>query len=342
MSHLSKILPSSQAILAEIDLRPTQIRQAAPAWKRTHYRAAINWLTRYTPQETTASINQVRGLLEAFYHFHAVEDLQKASTLLTIQLNTPTHDEFHNQLYSWGYCQEQIQLYEPLVGKLDVACDAIFLNGLGLAYRSLGNYQKASDAYDQSITLASQLQDIEGYGIGLLNLSEIYCLQNKLAPAQQLGKEALTIAIDTHQPALQAGALAVLGLICQSASNYPQAIKYHQQILNLTDHSPAIRANALAGLGLAHNGLEQNTQAIECYQQALIIFQQLEDRFGEGTMLGNIGATYAALADYQKAADYAQQHLIIAQAIDDQAGKIRAQKILQDIDNAKTEKTIEK
>ena len=51
--------------------------------------------------------------------------------------------KLHNQLHLWDYCQAQIELYNKLLGRLDAQCDSIFLIGLGLAHRSLGNYEAA-------------------------------------------------------------------------------------------------------------------------------------------------------------------------------------------------------
>lgn len=127
MSQPTSVLPSTASILAELDFDQTQIRLIHPPQQRTHYIAAINWLSKYQSPSAENNLNAVRGLLEAFHHFCTVADYPKASRLLTISLHTPSNEELHNQLYTWGYCQNQIELYQPLLGKLDALCDAIFL-----------------------------------------------------------------------------------------------------------------------------------------------------------------------------------------------------------------------
>jgi len=70
---------------------------------------------------------------------------------------------------------------------------------------------------------------------------------------------------------------------------------------------------------LLQEGIEQYQQgqleaAIESWQQALLIYQQLQDRQGEGVILINLGATYIALENYSKAVEVLQLFLPIAQA----------------------------
>jgi tetratricopeptide (TPR) repeat protein len=173
MDLTQTILPASNLILAEIGIEPATVRSVRQAYQRTHYQAALNWLIRYTPESAENELTQVQGLLEAFHHLCTINALQPASRLLTLTLNTATQEELHNQLYTWGYCQEQVKLYESLLGKLDAACDSIILNGLGLAHRTLGNYDQAVTYYSQSVTYANALHDLEGEGIALCNVGNL-------------------------------------------------------------------------------------------------------------------------------------------------------------------------
>ncbi|MEO0989144.1 MAG: tetratricopeptide repeat protein, partial [Cyanobacteria bacterium J06639_14] len=68
--------------------------------------------------------------------------------------------------------------------------------------------------------------------------------------------------------------------------------------------------------------------AIAYLHQALAMAQAVGDRFSEGTALGNLAATYQAMAQPETAVQYAQQHLEIALEIGDRAGEVRAREIL--------------
>lgn len=184
------LLPEPDRLCTVLDFIDLSIRSIQPPSKRTHYQAVLNWLTRY--QSPTANPrSQVQGLLQSFQHLCEVGDFRRASQILTIELHTETGEELHNQLYTWGYCQEQIQLYNQLLGKLDIVCDAIFLNGLGLAQRSLGNYREAGLAYEQSLALALEIRDIEGIQIALGNLGEIHCLLTNYSQALEYTHQTL-------------------------------------------------------------------------------------------------------------------------------------------------------
>lgn len=98
-----------------------------PIEQLDHYIAVENYLTdNDEPPPDAAPIEQVRGYLQAFYHLCEVEDWEKASAILSIRLDTPTHEELHNQLGTWGYYRELVNLYNRILGKLNPIWDTIF------------------------------------------------------------------------------------------------------------------------------------------------------------------------------------------------------------------------
>ncbi|MBD2213839.1 tetratricopeptide repeat protein [Nostoc linckia FACHB-104] len=64
--------------------------------------------------------------------------------------------------------------------------------------------------------------------------------------------------------------------------------------------------------------------ALQSWQQALIIFREINNRQGEGAVLGNLGLVYYDLGDYQKAIEYHQQSLAIAVEVKDRQGEGRS------------------
>ena len=67
-SEQVNITPSSESILAELGIEPTKLKSIKPRWKRTQYRAIINWLTKYKPLPEASNLEKVKGLLEGFFH----------------------------------------------------------------------------------------------------------------------------------------------------------------------------------------------------------------------------------------------------------------------------------
>lgn len=323
-------LPMQATLLAELDLASLAIRSIQPPSKRTHYQAVLNWLTRYQAPPETTPLQQVQGVLESFQHLCAAADFRRASQILTIELRTETGEELHNQLYTWGYCQQQVELYTQLLGKLNAQCDSIFLNGLGLAYRSLGQYEEARQAYEQSHTLALETQDVEGIQAALCNLGAIHCLLQEYAKAIEYTQQALQWAHRLRDVPALGTVLGSLGLIYQSMEDFERAAECHQRYLQVAQRlgNRVAATNALIGLGIASVQLEQFETAIAYLHQALAMAQAVGDRFSEGTALGNLAATYQAMAQPETAVQYAQQHLEIALEIGDRAGEVRAREIL--------------
>jgi tetratricopeptide (TPR) repeat protein/CHAT domain-containing protein len=60
--------------------------------------------------------------------------------------------------------------------------------------------------------------------------------------------------------------------------------------------------------------------AIGLFEEALVIVRELDERYTEGAILGNLGRCYDSLSDYQRAIDYYEQALVICLEIIDQSG----------------------
>ncbi|BAY66438.1 TPR repeat-containing protein [Calothrix brevissima NIES-22] len=78
---------------------------------------------------------------------------------------------------------------------------------------------------------------------------------------------------------------------------------------------------ALGNLGLAYHALGYYPKAIEYLQQTLAIAREIKNRLGEGKALGSLGLAYHALGDYPKAIDYYSNSLAIAREIKDRKGE---------------------
>jgi len=64
----------------------------------------------------------------------------------------------------------------------------------------------------------------------------------------------------------------------------------------------------------------QFREALVTFEQVLVIFREIGDRAGEGTILNNFGLVYENLGEYQQASDYYRQALVVAQELGDRVG----------------------
>ncbi|MGI9418981.1 MAG: alpha/beta fold hydrolase [Geminicoccaceae bacterium] len=78
---------------------------------------------------------------------------------------------------------------------------------------------------------------------------------------------------------------------------------------------------ALHNLGVAFAALGAPRRAIEHYERHLVIAREIGDRRGEGNALGCLGLAYADLGEPRRAIEHHEQHLDIAREIGDRRGE---------------------
>jgi tetratricopeptide (TPR) repeat protein len=76
-------------------------------------------------------------------------------------------------------------------------------------------------------------------------------------------------------------------------------------------------ATVLGNLGAAYLPLSQYQRAIDYSRQALPIYREVGNRNGEAKSLTNLGAAYSSLGQYQQSIEYYQQALPIFRAVGD-------------------------
>ncbi len=230
------IRPSAESVLELLKLDPDALMSIKPLSKRLQYQAVIIWLTEYKcPPEINNNLELVKGYLEAFYHLCEVEDWERASQILQIEV-PPINQDLATQLHRWGYYQVCIQLYSRLLGKLDWYWDSICLNGLGLAYYSLGEYDKAINYHQQSLQIAIEIGDRYGEGNALGSLGNAYLSLGEYDKAIKYHQQHLQIARQIGNRYGEGNALGSLGNIYYSLGDYRQAIEYLQKSLQGVPH----------------------------------------------------------------------------------------------------------
>ena len=110
----ASLLPDALPVLTQLGILPKYLRQMPPGHRRTQCRALINWLTRYRPSDSSDNLTQVKGYLQAFYHLCDIQEWERAFTLISTRLNTPTREMLHYQLKLWGLAQLVQNSTKPL------------------------------------------------------------------------------------------------------------------------------------------------------------------------------------------------------------------------------------
>jgi tetratricopeptide (TPR) repeat protein len=151
------------------------------------------------------------------------------------------------------------------------------LGNLGLAYYSLGKYDKAIEFHLQSLAIDREIKNQRGEGISLGNLGNAY---------YSLGK-------------------------------YDKAIEFHLQYLAITREIKDRRGEgaALGNLGADYYSLDKYDKAIEFHLQSLAIAREIKDRLGEGNSLNNLGIAFNNLKQPELAILFYKQSINVREAI---------------------------
>ncbi|MDJ0799099.1 MAG: tetratricopeptide repeat protein [Calothrix sp. MO_167.B12] len=319
-----KIPLEGELILTKLGINTSVINSIKNRSKRTSYRAMINWLTKYKPPAYASNLQKIQGLLESFYHLCELEDWETASKIIVSRLETPTEEELYNQLGTWGYYKEQINLCNKLLKKLDFKLDIKLLNTLGNSDYVLGNYNQAINYLEQSVGIAEQINDSLGINNALINMGKVYEALGNYSRAIDCHKESLSIAKNINNRKGEAQALINLGVVDYDMANYVKSMSYSEEGLSIAReiHDKQSEGIALGNLGNVYLALGEYDRAIDFQQQSLQITKQIGNRYGEGEALLNLGNAFIQLNQYSEALEYLQASLNIFHEIGSRANEV--------------------
>lgn len=190
-------------------------------------KAASLWLDIYIPLIDSPNIEQLRGFLEAFYHFYQSQSWEKISEMIR------QHVQKLDQLQGWGYYQEMVSFYSMLSSSPKVAESTIYTIRLGNAYYFLGRHLEALKYWELGLSLSCEFEDLYWQGRALGNLTVIYFHQANYANAIKLNNQYLILSRSINDRTGEAHALGGLGVSNHMLGNYLMAIEYYKQELEI-------------------------------------------------------------------------------------------------------------
>jgi tetratricopeptide (TPR) repeat protein len=199
-------------------------------------RAADYFLEVRKPRTEWKKLEDLTAQLAEFDLRCAAGDYDTAANVLT--------DFDFDYLLLWGHYRLMIQMHEKVTGKInDPFLQMGNLNGLGLAYGSIGDARKSILYFEQCIPAAQEAKNRQAEGAFLGNLGSAY---------------------------------AALG-------DVNKAIEYYEQALGIAREIGERRneGNHLGSLGNSYAALGEVNKSIEYYEQALVIAREIGDRRGE-------------------------------------------------------------
>jgi CHAT domain-containing protein/Flp pilus assembly protein TadD len=209
---------------------------------------------------------------------------------------------------------EQLQgALKSAIATRDARTAGRILNHIGELWLSVGNPQKALEAYSQALAAAKIAQDAE-QGVAALNgLGNVARNEGQTQEALQAYQRALEVAAEHGVAGGKADALNGLALIYASVKQPDKALDAALQALairrSLGDR--AGEATILAEIATGYNLAGEKQKALEYAQQALNAFEAAVEPMGQATVLMGIGDIYSSLRD-KRAMDYYLKALAIA------------------------------
>ncbi len=271
------------------------------------------------------TLDDVTEYLEIFYHYCELK--QYAQAFDTIRDSSSYDKCCDNFLNLGGYNAIRVRLYSQLVKEWEPNQEnqwkfSASLTSLGIAYDSLGEYNKAIEYHQQSLVIFQKIGARSGIAASFNNLGNAYDSLGEYQQAIDYHQQSLVIAQEIGDRSGIAASLNNLGNAYKSLGEYNKAIDYHQQSLvifqEIGDRSGI--AKSFNNLGIAYKSLGEYKKAIDYHQQSLVIFQKIGARSGIAQSLMGLGIAYDSLGEYNKAIDYYQQSLVIAQEIGARSG----------------------
>ncbi|CAH3193260.1 unnamed protein product, partial [Porites evermanni] len=187
-------------------------------------------------------------------------------------------------------------------------------SNLGSAYDSLGEYRKAIEFFQLSLTIAMETGDKRLKGSVYSNLGSAYDSLGEYRKAIEFFQLSLTIAMETGDKRLKGSVYSNLGSAYDSLGEYRKAIEFFQLSLTIAMETgdKRLKGSVYSNLGSAYDSLGEYRKAIEFFQLSLTIAMETGDKRLKGSVYSNLGSAYDSLGEYRKAIEFFQLSLTIA------------------------------
>ena len=263
----------------------------------------------------------VQTLIEAHYHACMAKEYDLAAYVI--------YDlKLHNYLEDLRSYRTLIEIYEKILPNnhfgtetllTDKALHGWVIGNLGLAYKELGEIEKAIKYLEESLSIARKYGHIDGIGKRLNQLGLAYCNIGNAKKALEYHENALVVSKVTRDRKSEGRSLGNIGMAYLQLGDALKALEYLEQALNIAKELVYKKGEEtyLGDLGSVHLRLGNCDKAIEFHKKALTVSREIEDKKGEAADLGNIGAAYLQRGDAVNALEYLEQALDIAKEIED-------------------------
>ncbi len=235
-----------------------------------------------------------------------------------------------------GHYRDAIGILEPLLPIAESlkqqSIQAMALSNLGIAYKNLGNYGKASKLQRQAggilVKLSKSTQGDDrtslrqALGQVLSNLGNAEEAQGNYDQAKQAYEQSLKLMRETGDRSGESLALNNLGGVISVLGEDDRAIDSLNQSLHMSQSlkNRSLQASTLLTIGTIHHFRHQEREiriAIRHYQDSLTLAMETQDKPLQAEALSSLGTAYEDLKDYNQAIEFHQKSIALATTIGD-------------------------
>ncbi len=237
-------------------------------------------------------IEEAREILKHVDHPSArLGILQKMGTLCYAK------NDFRGALQNWEEGSVEARRLGHLVG-LSVA-----ITNCGLAYKALGDLDKAMELYLKSIEIDRSSGNLKSEAVSLGNLGALYHQQGDFSAAMEAYQKALELGRGIGSKEIQARNLGNIALLYQLRGEREKALASQLQKLSIEQMMGYKRGQAvtLGNIGAWYAESAEFERAVEYYEQALAIIRELNLSSEVPRLLMNMGLARQYKGDIQEA-----------------------------------------
>ncbi len=189
------------------------------------------------------------------------------------------------------------------VPEIELGLKGQLINQLGYFLMHRRDLEAASNAHRTAIALGEQVRDLMIIGDGWFGLANIGYHQHDYAQAVSFGEQAADIFLELQKPKHLSNAYNVLGLLAHATGNYPIALNYFSQAVDLRrqTESPLRLAMFLQNQAFTEQSTGQNEAALVTLAEAETILQANHNPGQLVNLRLTLGAIHFAMGAYATA-----------------------------------------
>ena len=225
-------------------------------------------------------------------------------------------DNFEKAVQGWQELAKQNQLDSP--DRLGNA-----LNSLALANDRIGNWQKASQYYDDALRIPKISAQVRAAVLN--NQAGLYALLADFDTAIKICDEALVLLSSIKSPNsdVLASLLLQKGQFLIATKKSDEALEYFRRAREAKPKRPKL-AYVLIATGDAYVRFGKLAEAQKAYSDALDVQREIEDRRGQATAHQKLGEVYVALNNRAAALKEYELALSLSREVHDPPGEALA------------------